>query len=455
MRNAPRSTFVLVVCLLAVAAASVAASWLAEPAQAAPGSIVWQRTVNATGTGDRLSKTARGPNGSLVAAGQAGSYPVSAMWVVRYSATGKRLWSETWSSAAGTYNYVRDMAVDAAGNVYVCGSTETVPGYPRDAVLVKFGADGSLKWRTTWREGANWDTPMALGLDGDREVYVAGSSDAGTDSEVFVAKFDPRTGVRAWRRPWTGSGNASAWDLHVTAAGDCYVVGSTRGTADGAVQEACLLKVTHAGTYAWARTWGGPAPASPATFTRVAPAARGAMIVGGTTENGTGSDWVVARYTAAGKRGWVKTWGAPGDSSDSLENLAVAADGSVWACGLSRPTTGSRAAVVRWSAAGARRFARVVGHGSPAVELWGLALDAAGNAYVSGDAERADKSWDGYAAKFSPGGRSLWKRYVGSASGAVDDLGGICLGPAGALYAAGAADSDGADPKGMVVKLRR
>jgi hypothetical protein len=56
MRNAPRSTFVLVVCLLAVVAACVAASWLAGPAQAAPGSIVWKRTVNATGTGDRLSK---------------------------------------------------------------------------------------------------------------------------------------------------------------------------------------------------------------------------------------------------------------------------------------------------------------------------------------------------------------------------------------------------------------
>lgn len=96
-----------------------------------------------------------------------------------------------------------------------------------------------------------------------------------------------------------------------------------------------------------------------------------------------------------------------------------------------------------------------MGHGSPAVELWGLALDAAGNAYVSGDAERADTSWDGYAAKFSPGGRSLWKRYVGAAAGVDDDLGGICLGPAGYLYAAGAADSDGADPQGMVVKLRR
>ena len=308
--------------------------------------------MNATATGDRLSKTVRGPNGSLVSAGQAGSYPTSAMWVVRYSASGKRLWSKTWSSGAGTYNYVRDMVVDAAGNVYLCGSSETVPGYPRDAVLVKFGADGSFKWQTTWREGANWDTAMALGLDGDREVYVAGSNDAGPGSEVFVAKFDPRTGARAWRRPWTGSGYASAWDLHVAAAGDCYVVGSTRGTADGAVQKACLLKVTRAGKYAWAKTWGGSATASLATFTRVAPAAKGAVIVGGTAENGTGSDWVVARYTAAGKRGWVKTWGAPGDSSDTLENLAVAADGSVWACGLSRPATGSRAAVVRWNSAG-------------------------------------------------------------------------------------------------------
>lgn len=455
MRYAPRSTFVFVVCLLAIAAACVAATWLAGPAQAAPGSIVWKHTVNATASGDWLSQTARGPDGSLYAGGLAGKYPVSAMWVVRYSAAGKQRWSQTWSAAAGSYNYLRDMAVDAAGNVYLCGSTETVSAYPRQAVLVKYGPDGTFKWRTTWLEGTHWDEPMAVALDRDREVYVAGTNNVGAGSEAYVAKFDPRTGTRVWRYPWAGSGNAHAWDLHVTAAGDCYVVGSTSATDAGAPHEACLLKVTRAGAYAWARLWGGPMTAGPDTFTCITPAAKGAVIVGGSSESATDSDWVVARYTAAGKRGWAKTWGASGDASDTLESVAVAADGSVWACGSSRPATGTHSAVVKWSPTGVRRFARVVGRGTPGVELWGLALDAAGNAYMSGDAGRADGSWDGYATKFSPAGRSLWKRYVGSTAGADDDLGDICLGPAGTLFAAGEADWDGADPQGVVLKLRR
>ena len=69
--------------------------------------------------------------------------------------------------------------------------------------------------------------------------------------------------------------------------------------------------------------------------------------------------------------------------------------------------------------------------------------------------QRADGSWDGYAAKFSTAGRGLWKRYVGSTAGAHDDRGGICRGPAGGRYSAGETDSAGADPQGMVVKLRR
>ena len=288
MRNAPRSTFVLVVCLLAVAAACVAATWLAGPAQAAPGSIVWKHAVNATASGDWLSETARGPSGSLYAAGQAGTYPVSAMWVVRYSAAGRQLWSGTWSSAAGSYNYVRDMAVDAAGNVYLCGSTWTVSTYPRQAVLVKYGPDGTFKWRTTWLEGSNWDEAMALGLDGDRQVYVAGTNDTGPGSEAYVAKFDRRTGERVWRYPWAGSGDADAWDLHVTAAGDCYVAGSTNATDPGALDEASLLKVTRAGAFAWARFWGGPITAGPDTFTCITPAAHGAVIVGGSTESAHG-----------------------------------------------------------------------------------------------------------------------------------------------------------------------
>ena len=87
MRAAPRLTVVLATVVLVVVAA-VGAAVLAGPAQAAPGSIVWKQTVNLTTGSDQLDLCARGPNGSLYAAGTAGSFSARGdIWVTRYAAS--------------------------------------------------------------------------------------------------------------------------------------------------------------------------------------------------------------------------------------------------------------------------------------------------------------------------------------------------------------------------------
>ena len=42
--------------------------------------------------------------------------------------------------------------------------------------------------------GVTRDEAQALGLDGDREVYVAGGDDVAGGNEVYVLKLDPTAG---------------------------------------------------------------------------------------------------------------------------------------------------------------------------------------------------------------------------------------------------------------------
>ena len=453
MRTTSRSVFVLVaVLLLAVAAACVAATWLAGPAQAAPGSIVWKKTVNSTGTEDWLWYSAQGPGGSLYAAGNAGSYPHSSMWVVRYSSTGKQLWSRTWTPDPTHYTYAAGVLADSAGNVYVYGSTRPETSNPRDAVVLKYDRRGTLKWAARWRDGIDWEEAQALGLDGDREVYVAGGDNVAGGNEVYVLKLDPATGARVWRCDWQGGGYANAGALYVSRTGTCYLAGSTLTPGPGQMQKAYLLKVRAGGTVAWDRSWGDET-AGPDGWWRVARAGKG-IVVGGSTEDGTDSDLVVARFTTAGTRSWLRTWGSKADGDETLQDLAVGPDASVWVCGHGKAEEGVRTPVVKWSAAGKRQFARLAGGGTPGVALERVVVDTGGNAYLGGYGLRAQGTWDGYVTKYSARGRSLWKRYVGAA-GVQDGVNSIRLGPSGTLYAAGEADYLGADPAGLIAKLRR
>ena len=72
-----------------------------------------------------------------VRGGNAGSYPHSAMWVVRFSSTGRQLWTRTWMPDPSYYCYATGVVADSAGNVYVCGSTRPETSSPRDAVVLK------------------------------------------------------------------------------------------------------------------------------------------------------------------------------------------------------------------------------------------------------------------------------------------------------------------------------
>jgi hypothetical protein len=112
-----------------------------------------------------------------------------------------------------------------------------------DAFAVKLNADGKSLAFSTYLGGSNEDDARGIGVDAAGGVYVAGttvSKDFPTTRgafqpvfdkvyDAFVTKFTPTGDALAYSTYLGGAGGDEGWGLAVDPAGHAYVVGGTQG----------------------------------------------------------------------------------------------------------------------------------------------------------------------------------------------------------------------------------
>lgn len=140
--------------------------------------------------------------------------------------SGALLWSNAYSATpTGTYDSARVVAVDANGHVFVAGDSGA------GAALVKFdAATGNQLWAAP-TAGAQW---VAIAIDAAGNAFVTGSSNDATGSYNFrTAKFNGATGAEIWNVPFNGAGNNTdfASAIAIDQQGNAVVTGSARDTA--------------------------------------------------------------------------------------------------------------------------------------------------------------------------------------------------------------------------------
>jgi hypothetical protein len=293
------------------------------------------------------------------------------------------------------------IALDGSGNVYVAGFSSATWGTPvnghsggGDIVIVKLNNAGGLIWNT-FHGSASDDSGYGIALDPAGNIYVSGYSTATWGSspvnaysgsnDIVVLKLNT-AGVLQWNT-FHGSTGYDVIDfagsIAVDTDGNSYVAGRSNAT------------------------WG--APVSP---------------------NSGGGDIVVFKLDRFGALQWNTFQGSA--SSDNGYGIAVDTGGNAYVTGYSNVTWGTpvnghggdhEIVIFKLNGSGALQWNTFHGSGN-FDEGYGIALDPAGNIYVTA---RSEATWgspvnahsgnsDMAVIKLNNAGVLQWNTFHGSAS---------------------------------------
>lgn len=288
------------------------------------------------------------------------------------------------------------LAVDAGGNAYVTGLTAS-PNFPvvnglqpafgggnsmlfrSDAFVTKVNATGSAFTYSTYLGGSGDDIGFGIAADAAGNAYVTGLTASSNfprvnalqptlgggfmiGGDAFVAKLNPAGSALSYSTYLGGRGDDVGWSVAVDAAGNAYLTGAT-ASLDFPTRNP--LQPTYGG---------GSLLRSDAFVAKVE--ATGAALAYSTYLGGAGDEvgFGIA-VDAAGNAYVAGTTSSPNFPNKTPSQPAFGGAGPAWR---------SDAFAVKVNATGeALVYATHIGGGGDDIG-WGLAVDAAGNAYLTG-----------------------------------------------------------------------
>jgi hypothetical protein len=438
----------LAVVVLGAAAALCAAA--APAATAAPGDLVWAKSVSGS-LGDSFLDVATGPSGAVYAVGVTrGTEEVGKLLLVKYKdagATATRRWirSFTWPGRTGSDGVA--VRLNAQGDVFVAGSIGISPlssARGRDVLLLKYDAAGTLQWARKYDGTAHRDdfaVDLVTNAAGGATV-LADSHGAGSGEDYVVLKY-AANGDRLWTWRYKGPGGAdSPAAMAAGPKGSVVVTGSSASRGGGT--SAATIRVSAAGRAVWLLRLNSGAGGTTANAVRVVASGSGAgTYLSGSTEGGmsTGRNLLVARLdTADGKRIWANEFDENG-GDDAAVAMAVDDAGNTVSAGseTDRATGVEHARVTRVSAVGNELWSRAVFPGAATTQSGfnSVVLDAAGNAYLGGWWDRGTgDQLDFLVAGVSADNTLRWT-FARDGSAHAEDLGRAVTVGAQGVFAAG------------------
>jgi hypothetical protein len=360
-------------------------------------------------------------------------------FVAKLNASGTGLVYSTYLGGSGT-DIGMGIAVDAAGNAFVTGNTQSSNfptanplqrafGGSTDGFVAKLNATGSGLVYSTYLGGSSDDYGTGIAVDASGSAYVIGyttSSNFPTANpgqaalsgpiDAFVAKLSPSGSAFVYSTYFGGGDVDYGESIAVDAAGDACFAGETYSnnfpvlnafqSAYGGNADAFVAKLNPSGSALIYSTYLGGSNFDDATSVTL-DAAGNAYITGQTnpgfpTANalqpvaGGGVDAFVTELSASGTTLIYSTF-LGGASNDYGTGIAVDASGSAYVTGLTQSTNfptantpeatsggGQDAFVAKLSTSGTALVYSTYLGGSGYEIGTGIAVDTSGSAYVTG-----------------------------------------------------------------------
>jgi hypothetical protein len=297
-------------------------------------------------------------------------------------------WARTYDGG-GMSDEAKDIAVDAAGNVYVTGWS-FIPGIiAGEYMTIMYDSAGNQLWATAYdgpQPNGN-DGATSIAVDSSGNSYVTGYSPSNTGGgvDIVTVKYNS-LGVQQWAARYDNQGKDDQGnDVTVDSTGNVYVTGMT-GITTSTNWDIVTIKYNSLGVQQWARVYTNPWNGFDAGY--VIGETGGFVYVGGTSTVGAAGtkDYITIKYNSLGNMqpGWPQIYSGIGN--DIIHDLRLDSSGNVYVTGEMTNGIDLDCMTVAYNSSGIVLWSDWYNNGmndaGQAIEL-----DNSGNIYVAGYSE--------------------------------------------------------------------
>lgn len=358
---------------------------------------------------------------------------------LKYNTAGARQWSARYNSPANNLDEAKDIAVDAAGNVYVAGFSYGADGN-LDYFTIKYNNTGKWQWSARYNGPGNGDDKInALSIDGVGNIFVTGQSLGKNGNPDYATIKYNSAGVQQWAARYNApiNNDDEAQKIIVDGSGDIYVTGKSYG-ANGNF-DYCTIKYSSAGVQQWVARYNGPGNGDDIANNLTIDGVGNVYVTGHSFGLKGSQDYATIKYNSLGEWQWVARYNGPANSTDEARGLAVDAFGNVYVSGYSSAVLWNHDCfTIKYNIAGVQQWtARYNGPGNGQDFGNALAIDAAGNIYVTGHSLGSSGSQDFITIKYNNTGVRQWIARYNAPANKLDEARDIAVDPSGNVYVAG------------------
>jgi len=257
-----------------------------------------------------------------------------------------------------------------------------------------------------------------------------------------------------WEKRYNGTGNNydEATSLFVDGVGNVYVAGGSTGSGSG--KDYTVVKYDAAGSVLWTGRYNGPGNLDDDAYLVKVDNSGNVYVSGASTGSGTGLDYCVVKYNSAGVQQWAARYNGPGSGTDEVYSLQVDNSGNVYITGYSNGgATGDDVCTIKYNSAGAEQWVKRY-NGTANNDDYGnsISIDNSGNSYVTCAVTNAGTDLDYMTMKLDASGNTVWSTFYNGSGNAADFPSSNAIDAAGNVYVAGYITGSGTESDYCTIK---